>query len=112
MVKVYKDNQVLSISENELEYYKSLGYKKVGEKEAPKNGVSSADYKKLMEEKETIATELVTVKTDLEEANKTIASKDEEIKTLTEDNNKLASDLEEANKKLEETKKTDAKGEK
>lgn len=75
-IKVEKANVVLSIDESELEYYKGLGFKKLGEKEAVEKTVSASKYEKLVEENDKNVAEL-------EAARKEIDEKEETIKTLT-----------------------------
>lgn len=112
MVRMYKENQVLSVNESEVQYYKGLGYKVAGEKETSKKGVSSATYNKLIEDKTNLETELA-------EAKSTINAKEQEItvlqaekdalvhanQTLDEDKQQLEKDLAEANKKIVELEK-------
>lgn len=93
MAKVYRLNQVLSISDSELEYYKSQGYKVVGEKGTSKKEVSFARYEKLLDENKTIKTELEEVKTTLE-------TKNDEIEKITSEKSELETELEEVKKKI------------
>lgn len=95
MIKIYKDNQILSINDTELEYYKSLGFKKVGEKETSEKGVSLAKYNKLMDENNKMVAEL-------EEANKKLVA-------LTSEKETLEKSLEEANKTISKSEKSNKK---
>lgn len=71
MAKVYRLNQVLSISDLDVEYYKSQGYKVVGEKETSKKEVSSAKYEKLLDEKKKVEAELTEANAKISELEKT-----------------------------------------
>lgn len=112
MVRIYKENQVLSVNESEVQYYKGQGYKIVGEKETSEKGVSSSAYNKLMEDKTNLETELAEAKStvDTKEQEITVlqAEKDALVQTnqtLDEDKQQLEKDLAEANKKIAELEK-------
>jgi len=118
MVRIYKENQFLSVNESEVQYYKELGYKIVGEKETSKKGVSSAAYNKLMEEKNSLEKDLIeakgTINTKEQEITALQAEKDALVQAnqiLDGDKKQLENDLESTNKKISELEKN-SKGDK
>ena len=65
MIKIEKNNIVISISEDDLKYYRAQGYKIVGEDETKEKTPSLTKFKKL-------ESEIEKLKVDLEEANSKI----------------------------------------
>lgn len=90
MIKVYKDNVVLSIEDNQINDYKKRGFKVAGEKETKEDTKVAKKVKELEEKIQTLETEkaeletkvatLETEKAELEKAEKKVEDKNKEEK--------------------------------
>lgn len=89
MVKIEKNNVFLTVSEEELSYYKNQGYKKAGEKETVKKTVSLAKYNELTKEYGKLEKQITELNTrnnsteaKLSNANERIAELETEVTEL------------------------------
>lgn len=115
LVKMRKANRVINIDSSQAKSYLARGYDQIGEdgevKKQATGGktISPADYNRVLEENETLRTEIAakngsdinTEKYDLlEKENKELHAKytelQEEMKTYEEENQRLSGELKEA----------------
>lgn len=91
MVKMEKNNIILTVSEEEIAYYKQQGFKKAGEKETVEKTVSLSKYNKLAEEMKNVKAKVDSLEKEKEELEKSLNESQQKVDSLEKEINELKS---------------------